>query len=384
MADGRIVEILEDSYRSVAFINPNNRQLEECRKPFFAARYCARPLGLKFSSNGTLFAIDPYHGIYHINITNGQYWLIMNIKKHKLPANRVARFLDDLAILEEDDGNLIIYMTDVSDRWLLHDVYYVVGEHDQTGKLLSFNTRTSQLKTEIANLAFPNGITLMDDKNILLINEFNRRRILAYYINGEREGEMEIFANNLPGEPDNIKRSLNNKQETYLVALFTGRNKERPSFYLDYMSDYPFIKRFYFRITRIFGLLWESFGLIINNHFITSIGFDIRVSNFMIPMVSEYGLAIEVDSMGNIVNSFHSPDGYTSQLSEIFEYNRTASERYFYLGSYSNHYLGRLIMKNKPIKTFTISNKSENLYKTTIDIKENEEEQNRSILHQEL
>lgn len=345
-------------------------------------------MGLKFSSNGTLFAADPYHGIYHINITDGQHWLIMNITKHKLPANRMAKFLDDIAILEEDDGNLIIYMTDVSERWLLHDVYYVVGEHDQTGKLLSFNTRTSQLKTEISNLAFPNGITLMDDKQRILINEFNRRRILAYYINGEREGEVEIFADNLPGEPDNIKRSLNDKLETYLVALFTGRNKERTSFYLDFMSDYPFIKRFYFRITRIIGLIMESFGLLIDNHLIMGIGFDIRVSNFMIPKVSEYGLALELDSMGNIVNSFHSPDGYTSQLSEIFEYNRTATNRYFYLGSYSNPYLGRLITKNTPIRRRNIvtnSNVNENLYKKTIENEKKNVKHRESIIeHQEL
>lgn len=359
LADGRIIQLLTDNYRTVTFLNPENRSQEECRKNFQSSMgHCARPLGLRFSSKGQLYAIDPYHGIFEINIDSGHYRLLVDIDKHRLPDGESPKFLDDLVLIEnpDDDDTMLIYMTDASQKWLLHDVYYTVGEMDETGRLLSFNTKTQQLRIELDNLAFPNGLVLNENKTTILLNEFNKRRILRYRL--DRPGHYDILVDGLPGEPDNIKRSLNKNQETYWIGLFTGRNHHKPSFYLDTMAKHPYLKRTYFRMIRMIGFLFENIGrLLLCWDRLTQFGYDIRVANFMYPIVAEYGMAVEIDSNGRIINSLHSPDGYTSQLSEVYEFRNNGKERHFYLGSYSNQYIGRIIVPtnddDKKYESFT-------------------------------
>ncbi|OTF72539.1 Strictosidine synthase/Gluconolaconase-like protein, partial [Euroglyphus maynei] len=313
-ADGRIIQLLPNTYRTVTYLNPENRSQEECRKNFQSSSgHCARPLGMRFSSKGQLFVIDPYHGVFEIDIDSGEYRLVMNIDEHRLPDGSRAKFLDDLVLIENDD-TMLIYMTDASQKWLLHDVYYTVGEMDQTGRLLSFNMKTQELRIELDNLAFPNGLVLNDNKTIILLNEFNKRRILRYRL---EDKHLDILVDGLPGEPDNIKRSLDKYRETYWIGLFTGRNQHKPSFYLDIMANYSHLKRAYFRMIRLVGFVIEMIGhfLLCCDRFI-QFGHDIRVANFMYPIVAQYGMAIEIDSNGKIIGSLHSPDGHTSQLSE--------------------------------------------------------------------
>lgn len=348
IADGRIIQLLSNHYRTITYLNPENLSQKECRKNYQSASgYCSRPLGIRFSTKGQLYAVDPYHGIFEINIENGHYQLVMNISEHRLSDGTIPKFLDDLVLIEKND-TIIIYMTDASQKWLLHDVYFTVGEMDQTGRLLSFNLKTKQLQIELDNLAFPNGLILTDDRTTILINEFNKRRILRYRLD-DKPGHYDILIDGLPGEPDNIKRSLNKNHETYWIGLFTGRNQYKPSFYLDIMAKHPYLKRTYFRLIRLLGFSIETIAnllsLVFNdNDYLKQFGHNIRVANFMYPFVAEYGMAVEIDSNGRLIGSLHSPDGYTSQLSEIYEYHNNGKERYYYIGSYSNQYLGRIIV----------------------------------------
>ncbi|KAH9417720.1 hypothetical protein DERP_011431 [Dermatophagoides pteronyssinus] len=348
IADGRIIQLLSNHYRTVTYLNPENLSQKECRKNYQSASgYCSRPLGIRFSTKGQLYAVDPYHGIFEINIENGHYQLVMNISEHRLSDGTIPKFLDDLVLIEKND-TIIIYMTDASQKWLLHDVYFTVGEMDQTGRLLSFNLKTKQLQIELDNLAFPNGLILTDNGTTILINEFNKRRILRYRLD-DKPGHYDILIDGLPGEPDNIKRSLNKNHETYWIGLFTGRNQYKPSFYLDIMAKHPYLKRTYFRLIRLLGFSIETIANLLSlffndNDYLKQFGHNIRVANFMYPFVAEYGMAVEIDSNGRLIGSLHSPDGYTNQLSEIYEYHNNGKERYYYIGSYSNQYLGRIIV----------------------------------------
>ena len=58
-------------------------------------------------------------------------------------------------------------------------------------------------------------------------------------MSGEKAGQVEVFADNLPGLPDNIRRS---KSGGYWVGFATTRHPNRPKSY-DWLVQFPFIKR---------------------------------------------------------------------------------------------------------------------------------------------
>jgi len=68
--------------------------------------------------------------------------------------------------------------------------------------------------------------------------------------------------------------------------------------------------------------------------------------SLMLPDLLKYpGMALEIDSNGNILTSLQSPDNKVSGLSEIREVINSSSERVFYLGSAGNTYIGKLTLK---------------------------------------
>ena len=58
-------------------------------------------------------------------------------------------------------------------------------------------------------------------------------------MSGEKAGQLEIFADNLPGLPDNIRRSSSGG---YWVGSATVRHPNRPAIY-DWAARMPFIRR---------------------------------------------------------------------------------------------------------------------------------------------
>lgn len=366
LSDGRILRITEDNYEVITFIDPENNGLEKCQSHWYATHHCARPLGLRFDSKGILYTVDPYHGLFKVNVNTGEYELIMDLKQTKLPDGKAPRFLDDLVLYEKPNGHLVVYMSDASTRWDLYDVFYMVGEHDSTGRILSYDTETKKIQIEAENLSFPNGLEWIEKKSAILIAEINNRRILKLYISGPNKGKIEVFTDRLPGEPDNIKRSQNPDEETYWIGLFSARNKHFPSLSLDFFAKYPLLRRFFFRLTRLTGFVLESIAKVVQNDKFLDFAFEVKISSMLNAFASEYGMGVEVDSKGRIINSLHSPDGRTRTLSEVFEYKRTETEQRFYLGSFSNKYLGRLVLprqKKSPVNDSTP--KVSNVPKTT-------------------
>ena len=80
------------------------------------------------------------------------------------------------------------------------------------------------------------------------------------YLKGPKAGHKEVFTDNLPGYPDNIKRS---QRGTFFVGLtsprFHGSNRLGISF-LDAISPYPAVKRFIGKVqkfTKFYGCICE-------------------------------------------------------------------------------------------------------------------------------
>ncbi len=71
-------------------------------------------------------------------------------------------------------------------------------------------------------------VQIHPDKKSVLVTESGSARIQRYYFAGPKRGRSEIFIDNLPGYPDNVRLSSNGK--SFFVALFSARGGDLLSF----------------------------------------------------------------------------------------------------------------------------------------------------------
>lgn len=339
LADGRIVRLAGNDVVTVAHVTDQSCQgLWEMSK-------CGRPLGTRFDSRGQLYTIDAYHGLKKIDVSTGQVTTVLDVTRGPVAGRKVI-FVDDFALDEgagERGGN-VYYISDSSAKWPLEFVNLVVVEHETSGRILRYDEDTKQVTVVASGIGFPNGVEITDDREAILYNELNKRRIFKLYIRGPRKGERVLFAENLPGEPDNIRRSASTT-ETYWVALYAGKSAnfvdQDPA--LDWVSTTPSVRKAFIRLFYHFGDVLYSVGKTLNFVPLQDFGFNMRALYHYQQMYKPRGLVVELDKNGKIIRALHSPDGKTTHLAEAREVIENGA-RVLYLGSYYNDYLGKLLL----------------------------------------
>uniref|UniRef100_A0A183CR08 SGL domain-containing protein n=1 Tax=Globodera pallida TaxID=36090 RepID=A0A183CR08_GLOPA len=139
----------------------------------------------------------------------------------------------------------------------------------------------------------------------------------SYYFSGLKKGRQQIFVDNLPGFPDNIRLSSNGK--SFFVALAFHRSEKSPHTF-DKLGPWPFARKV---LGELIKLLPDSF---INYFYAGSV----------------HGIILELDLNGVIVRSWHDPNG--SVISHISEADDDGGE-FLYLSSFVNNYIGRMSKK---------------------------------------
>jgi len=152
-------------------------------------------------------------------------------------------------------------------------------------------------------LHFPNGITLTESRDALLIVESTRSRILKYYFEGSKKGKTEIFIDNVPGFPDNIVFS--EKSHVYWIGFSSKRSK--PFHLSDFLSNYPIVRKYLVKF--------------------------ISRSVFL-SLYPKYGIIVAFNENGKIVKSLHDPTGTISFISEAVEY-----QNHLILGTWANDWV---------------------------------------------
>ncbi|XP_074644473.1 adipocyte plasma membrane-associated protein-like [Tubulanus polymorphus] len=305
--DGKIWKISTDGFASV--LARTGIDHPDCGRSYDLEPLCGRVKGMKVDKNGDLFAVDCYKGLFKIHLPSGE---IENILAEGNGVDgKSFTFLNSLDI--SDDG--IVYFSESSSKWTRRDAKLEVIETNNFGRILAYDPVKNSSWTVADELYMANGIALSPDNSFLLINEMNRNRITRLYLKGPKTGMREIFLDNVPGYPDNIKLTPHG---TYYIGLLvtrfsstTGLKKyTRP--FLDLIAPYPAIKRFIAKVTPMF------------------------VYNVFLPAHSYF---IEVDSNGNIINSFHDPSGLVIKggMTEAFLYNGKV-----YLGHHETPFIGVL------------------------------------------
>ncbi|XP_041032359.1 adipocyte plasma membrane-associated protein isoform X4 [Carcharodon carcharias] len=263
---------------------------------------CGRPLGIRVGPNGTLYVADAYYGLFEINPVTGEMEMLVSAQK-VIQGKRMA-FVNDLTITQDSRK---IYFTDSSSKWQRRDNRYLVMEGTADGRLMEYDTVTKQVEVLMDDLRFANGVQLSPAEDYVLVSETTMARIRRYHISGLRKGGHDIFFDNLPGFPDNIRPSSSGGYWVGMSAL-----RPNPGFsILDFLAPRPWLK----------NLIFKLFS-----------------QEMTMKFVPKYGLVLELNEDGSIRRSFHDPHGVVvPAVSEADEH-----DGYLYLGSYYSPFLSRL------------------------------------------
>lgn len=305
-------------------------------------------LGVRFDSKGNLYAIEGGYGVYKVENIFTAIPKVTQVFDLRLTSSlgKASKFIDDLEI-DETDGNVVLYLTDVSVNF---DPFYAIlcATSSEKGRLIKYDINEDKLETVIDGLYFPNGLQLTDDKTAILISESSARRIIKYYIRGEMKGKTETFIDNLPGEPDNIRRSAA-KDETYWFTI--ARNVANLG--IMQFIEKPFLRAFAARLLYL-GQYIESFGRHFNLIFIEELGLNIR-SGFILMQFKlheifiKYANIIEISKTGQILQTLQSNDGHINLITEAREVKTSDDESELYLGNVVDSYLGRIKLANRKL-----------------------------------
>lgn len=295
-ADGRIIKMVGRRIHTVARLGRQPCGSREDEPT------CGRPLGIRVGPNGTLFVADAYLGLFRVDPNTGE--AVRLVEGGQVVAGRPIAFINDLDVTR--DGRRV-YFTSSSCRWQRRDFLHLIMEATNDGRVMELDTESGEVSVVMDRLRFPNGIQLLPDEDSVLVSETTMARIQRVHVAGLNKGGMETFADNLPGFPDNVRRSSSG-------GLWVAMSAVRPSpgfSMLDFLSQRPWIKKLIFKVFS---------------------------QDVVLRFVPRYSLVAELQEGGVCVRSFHDPHGeVAAYVSEAHEYQGS-----LYIGSFRSPYVAKL------------------------------------------
>jgi sugar lactone lactonase YvrE len=213
--DGRVMRLQADGTKPEVFSNTHGR-----------------PLGLAFDSSGNLIVADAIKGL--LSIAPAGVVNVLTTASDGLPFGCT----NDLDVAA--DGT--IYFTDASSKFHLANFTADLLEHRGNGRLLAYDPRAKTTRTVLSDLSFANGVAVSPDQSFVLVVETGAYRIHRVWLGGSKQGQAEIFIDNLPGFPDGIS---SNGKDKFWLALVTPRDK-----LLDKLLPHPFLRKVIARLPK--------------------------------------------------------------------------------------------------------------------------------------
>ncbi|PVD25747.1 hypothetical protein C0Q70_13407 [Pomacea canaliculata] len=317
--DGTIVEI-EPGTQQSRLIHPSPAILRACGWPNSPVGTCGRPLGMRRTRDDHLLVADPYRGILKVRPPNRRTWVQRGffdgnyrvlVSNNTLVNGKPLGYLND--VVQSQNG--VVFFTSSSSRWRdPNDFMNITLEGETSGRVLVYDPNKGYPQELVTNLHFPNGVELSPNEDFLLIAEGGRSRIHRAWIgrNSPRRGTIDVFAENLPGFVDNIRRT---NRGTYWVAFSRARHANLPSV-LDTYGTQPAIREHIMQMPRE----------------------DVMMQS------PKFGIIVELDANGKIIRSLQDPSGHVySGVSEVNEVNNV-----LYLGSFEKNFIGRIDLSTLP------------------------------------
>jgi sugar lactone lactonase YvrE len=297
-ADGRIVRIDVATDRVETYARTGTASTR-CGEDSME-HVCGRPLGLRFDAAGDLIVADAFRGLMKIDAAGRMR--VLTSSAGGVP----FRFTDDLDIAS--DGR--IYFSDASSKYDRAHYRNDVVEGNGWGRLMRYDPATKKTEVLESGLRFANGVTLTHDESAVLVAETGRYRVHRHHLRGPKAGTTEVFIDNLPGFPDNIRRASDGG---YWVALGAKRSK-----IVDYLHARPTLKRI--------------------------IAKTIPLDAFQKYFVPKVGVVVHLDARGPITRAYWDPTGEViADVSEASEHDGR-----LYIGSIANDRIGVLDLRAQP------------------------------------
>lgn len=206
--------------------------------------HCGRPLGLRFDRvTGDLYIADAYYGLLVVGPNGG---IATPLATHA--GGKPILFANDLDI----HRNGSIFFTDTSTRYNRLNHFFILLEGEATGRLLRYDPSSKTTHVLLDGLAFANGVQLSRDQTFLLFTETTNCRLMRYWLEGPRMGEVDVFAN-LPGFPDNVRM---NEKGQFWVAIDCCRTPAQ-----EILSHNPWMRSIYFRLPLKMSFLARLAGM---------------------------------------------------------------------------------------------------------------------------
>lgn len=303
-----------------------------------------RPLGIRVDTDddNLLHVLDAFVGIYTINIKSKSISLMYNMTDDTIDHGRQMLFIDDFVKV----GNKL-YITDSMAGFTESSAFLAVISYDTSGRVIEFDTVTKKVTELSTGIAFPNGIELTDDGDLLVV-ELTRHTL--WRVNIKEKRRVKVI-DNLPGWADNIRRSTRRDRETHWIAFFnTADNLKRISILSDKPTLAKYVCHLVYNLAKGAQFVSEQLKSLQMpqlqpvSQFFEQVAFNFESGTILLAGVPDYGLVIEVDAKtGEIIQSLHSPNGAAAILSEARDVIEGDS-RVLYLGSAFNDYIGKVIL----------------------------------------
>lgn len=248
-----------------------------------------RPLGLDFDASGNLIIADADKGL--LSLAPDGTLTTLTTEEGGVPFG----FTDDVDIAP----NGTIYFTDASFKFHKFDSVTDIVENQPNGRLLAYHPDTGQTELVLGGLHFANGVAMGPGGDYLLLTETARYRIYRVWLTDERRYESEVFADNLPGFPDNITF---NGSDIFWVALYSPRKA-----IIDKTADSPMMRKMMFRLPAA-----------------------------MRPQAVRYSFVLGLAPDGSVVHNLQDPAGVLSPITSVNQRGNT-----LYLGSLTEPAFGR-------------------------------------------
>ncbi len=170
-----------------------------------------RPLGLELLPGGGLVVCDARRGLLRLEAGGRIAPLVTRFEGRRL------RFTNNAAVAA--DGT--IYFSDSSTRFGIDRYRDDILEHRPNGRLFACGPDGGDVRLVLDGLYFANGVALAPDESFVLVAETGAYRIRRVWLAGARAGADDVFAENLPGIPDNLATGPSG---VVWAAMFTPRN----------------------------------------------------------------------------------------------------------------------------------------------------------------
>ena len=205
--------------------------------------------GLHFDKEQNLIALSHRQGLISISPTK-------EVKVLATTDENGKPFLIPNGLDIADNGIMYFSNTSEISSYTIKYGRKIIMEMKPLGGLYSYNPETKEIKTLIEGTYFGNGVVISKDQDYLLMVETTKYRVVKYWLSGTKEGQTEIFIDNLQGFPNGISIR---EDGSYWLGFSTKRNEA-----LDKIHSKKGMKKLVYSLPEFMQPKAETFGMVMN------------------------------------------------------------------------------------------------------------------------